>query len=161
MKKLMVYAIATLMLTTTGSALAEGRHEQGHKGYNSGKYYQGKHHGNYFRHGYKHSYRHGYRSNYGHYGQRPYSYKHNSHYNRNYYHPSYLGAALVGSALTYSLYHNHNGNQCYENHGNSGNSSYGGGSCSGSNTEVVGCHRIEQLPDGRERRVEVPLSECN
>jgi hypothetical protein len=162
MKKLIVYAMATLMLTATGSALAERRHQDGQKKHYSGKYYQGTHHGNYSQHNYKQGYRHGYRSNYGHYGRKSYNYRHHGYYNRSYYYPSYLGAALFGSALTYSLYHTHNGNQCYENHGNNGsNGNYGGGSYSGSNTEVVGCHRIEQLPDGSERRVEVPLSQCN
>ncbi|MFT6285510.1 MAG: Ni/Co efflux regulator RcnB [Halieaceae bacterium] len=158
MKKLIVYAMATLMLTATGSALAERRHQDGQKKHHSGKYYQGKQHGNYSRHDYQQGYRHGYRSNYGHYGHKPYSYRRHGYYNRNYY-PSYLGAALFGSALTYSLYHTHNGSQCYENHGN--NSNYGGVSYSGSNTQVVGCHRLERLPDGSERRVEVPLSQCN
>ncbi|MEH6610095.1 MAG: hypothetical protein V7696_12075 [Halioglobus sp.] len=162
MKKLIVYAMATLMLTATGSALAERRHQDGKKSHHSGKYYQDKHHGNYSRHNYKRGYRHGYRSNYGHYGRKSYNYRHHGYYNRNYYYPSYLGAALFGSALTYSLYHSHNGNQCYENHGSSGNNrNYSGESYSGSTTEVVGCHRIEQLPDGSERRVEVPLSQCN
>jgi hypothetical protein len=71
------------------------------------------------------------------YYPRPYYY-----HDHDYYYP--LGAALIGAAVTYSIVHGHD-------------TSY---SVSGSSAEVVGCYRVERYPDGRERRVEVPIEEC-
>jgi hypothetical protein len=70
------------------------------------------------------------------------------HYRRD-WGSAYLGGALLGSAITYSLSHNHA--NCTDS------SHYHGGS---SRYEVSGCYRIERLPDGREVRVELPLSAC-
>jgi hypothetical protein len=73
------------------------------------------------------------------------------YYNHNHRHdtpwPAYVDAALLGSTITSSLYHSHHGTRCYADHGD------GSG-------EVIGCHRIERLRDGTQRRLEVPLSEC-
>ena len=57
-------------------------------------------------------------------------------------------SALVGTAIGYSLAQGQDDcRDCdrYE---------------SGSRYEIGGCYRIEMLPDGRERRVELPLSDC-
>jgi hypothetical protein len=131
MRHITVYGLALLLITTTTAALAGGR---GHGGY---------HGGNNYRHG-GHHYR----------PHRPYRH-YSNHYRQAYYYPSYLGAALIGSAFSYSLSHNHNGTSCYENHSNDRYRQSSGGY-----NEVVGCHRIERLPDGTERRIEVPVSQC-
>lgn len=152
MKQLTIFAIALLLFTVHAGALADGK-SQGRKhgnqhyqqrGHQNGHYNHGKHHYSNRTHHYKH-YR-PYR------GPRYYG----GYYHPNYYYPSYLGAALIGSALTYSLYHTHNGAYCYDNHRNDSYQQR-----SGSYSEVVGCHRMERLPDGSERRVEVPMSQCN
>jgi hypothetical protein len=137
MKQLTVYGLALLLIVGTTAALAGGRD---HRGYSGGHHYQQRgHHPNHYRHGYGHGYqRH-----------------HGGHYSRNYYYPSYLGAALFGSALTYSLYHTHNGVSCYSNHSTNQYQPRGSGY-----SEVVGCHRIERLADGSEQRIEVPMSQC-
>ena len=70
--------------------------------------------------------------------------------------PLAYAGALIGSAIFFSIYHTHDGAYCYDDHGRSGDR-YG----DGGRREIVGCHRIERLPDGRERRIEVPLSECH
>lgn len=67
---------------------------------------------------------------------------------------AYLGGALLGSALTYSVVHNHS--DCNDHSHNHSLDSYR----DGPRYEITGCYRIEQLPDGRERRIELPLSEC-
>ena len=143
MKTLTIFGIAVLLFTVNAGALADGK--GGGKKHGNQHYQQKGHkygHHNYRRHHYKH-----YRPYRGprHYG---------GYYRPNNYYPSYLGAALIGSALTYSLYHTHNGAYCYENHGNDRYQQ-------GNYSEVVGCHRMERLPDGSERRVEVPMSQCN
>jgi hypothetical protein len=140
MKKLTAYGLAFLLFTGTSAALA-GRGDRGDHGRhndNRGHYNNGRHH-------YNHYYR-GHRNRF--YNRR--------YYAPGYYYPSYLGAALIGSALTTSLYHSHSGERCYQSHAND---QYRQGSSS--NRQVVGCHRIEILADGNERRVEVPLSQCN
>lgn len=156
MKKLTCYGIALSLLIATTGSIAENR---GH-GKNKGKHqYQQKsqHYGHrddrhYGRHYDRHyGYRDGHR--YGHY--RPYRqprYYYGGHHHDDY--PSYLGAALLGSAITYSLLHTHNGAHCNDNHGGDYYRQ------SNSSTEIVGCHRIERLPDGSEVRVEVPMSQC-
>ncbi len=131
MRHITVYGLAFLLITATTAALAGGRGYGGHQ--------RGHHYG------------HG--GNYGHH-YRPYRPYSNYHRPGNYY-PSYLGAALIGSAFTYSLSHNHNGASCYENHSNDSYQQSSGGY-----SEIVGCHRIERLPDGTERRIEVPMSQC-
>jgi len=94
----------------------------------------------------------GYKKHWGH---------HNSH-NRGYYggyfkpghyYPGYFGAALVGAALTASFHHTHNGAHCYDRHHDNYRSSRG-------YSEVPGCYRIERFPDGSERQVELPMSQC-
>lgn len=145
MKKLTVLGMALLLLTATAAPLADG------KGY-------GKKHGNqhYQQKGHKYGYYNPRKQRYNNYrsyrGPRYYS----GYYRPNFYNPSYLGAALIGSALTYSLYHTHNGAYCNDNHESN---NYQAGS--GNYSEVVGCHRMERLPDGSELRIEVPLSQCN
>ena len=62
-----------------------------------------------------------------------------------------LGAALVGTAIGYTL--SRSGPDCY---GNCTTTTY----TNASTSNVSGCYRIERYPDGSERRVELPLSEC-
>lgn len=157
MKQLSVYGLALLLVIGTSVALAgdRNRHHRSHGDGHSRHHYkvEKRHHG-YDRHHYyrKRDYqRHYYRPH--HYGSRHYWGYAPRYYGPRYYYPSYLGAALVGSALTYSLYHTHSGALCYDRHET-------GTTYSSPASEVVGCHRIEQLPDGSERRVDVPLSEC-
>lgn len=148
MKQLAIFAIALLLFNVNTDVLAGGKsHGKKHgnqhyqqKGHNYGHYNHGRHNYNHYEH---------YRpySSYRYYG---------GHYRPNYAYPSYLGAALIGSALTYSLFHTHNGTYCYDNHGNDNYRQ-----SNGRYSEVVGCHRIERMPDGGERRVEVPMSQCN
>ncbi len=155
MKKLIVTVIAATLLGATTGALADGRHKHGHHKHHGWKYHDDRKYYKGYNRGYKKGYKHGYRSSHGHYRYKPYNYRYRKYYNGHYY-PNYLGAALIGSALTYSLYHTHNGNQCYEDHGGDTYRS----SSSGGSSEVVGCHRIETLPNGEQRRVEVPISQC-
>lgn len=82
-----------------------------------------------------------------HYGPRPVRVYRHGHYYWD-WGPAYLGSALVGTAIGYSLAQGQDDcRDCdrYE---------------SGSRYEIEGCYRIEMLPDGRERRVELPLSDC-
>lgn len=141
MKTLTVYAIAALLVMGTTAALAGNKHN------NHNKHHGNSHnsHHNYKRHNNHHGGHHsGHRS--GHYG---------SHYN------NYLGVAMLGSALTYSFYHTHQGVACYQRHDNGGRyEQYNFNSSNTRHTEIVGCHRIEQLGDGRQLRVELPLAEC-
>lgn len=146
MKKLTAYGLTFLLFTGTSAALAgrgdRGDHDRGHgRGHddNRGQHYKHK----------KHHYNHYYRGHRKHFYNRRY-------YSPGYYYPSYLGAALLGSALTSSLYHSHNGERCYEKHADDQYRQ-----SSSSNRAVVGCHRIEILADGSERRVELPMSQCN
>jgi len=144
MNNLSIYSLAIILVLGTSAALAGERRHGGH-GYKQHHPHYKQKHQYYKRHHYWHYPRHNYRRHYypryrGAYG---------------YYYPPYLGAALVGSALTHSLYHTHQGAVCYDNHQRDADPRRGG-----SSREVVGCHRIERLPDGSERRVEVPLSEC-
>jgi hypothetical protein len=139
MKRLTSMGLAILLATGGGAALADRGHGDDHHGGHGPGY--GK--------GYEHHYHE------GHWYPRPYYprpyYYPRPHYDREYYYP--LGAALIGAAVTYSLFHTHDGARCYENHV----VSY---SAPAASAEVVGCHRIERYPDGSERRVEVPVSEC-
>ena len=159
MKQFSVYTLALLLVVGTTSALAGGRD---HRRHSNDRHNTHRSHYSYGNH-YKSHYRHGYNRHHG-----------SSHYRRGFYRPSfyghsYLGAALIGSAFSYSLYHRHNGAVCYDNHGSD---RYGSGRYDGdryasdryepraSYSEVVGCHRIERLADGTERRVDVPRSQC-
>ena len=161
MKKLIVLAMTLLLCSVNSGALAGGKgHKYGHSnhGKHQGKHYKHhKHKKHYKQHKrYKHGKHYGHHGHYGYYrpyrGHRYYG----GYYHPDYAYPSYLGAALIGSALTYSLFHTHNGTYCYDNHGNNNYRQ-----SNGRYSEVVGCHRIEQLPDGSERRIEVPMSQCN
>ena len=139
MKQLAIFALSLLLITGASQSLARGKHHGGGWDSHHGQYYSPRRHHRYY---YKPHYRRNYYQGYRHY--RPY---------RQDYYGSYLGAALLGSALTSGLHHNHNGNSCYQDHSNGRNTSL-------ENREVIGCHRIERLPDGTERRVEVPMSQC-
>ncbi|MBT4523271.1 MAG: hypothetical protein HOC23_24985 [Halieaceae bacterium] len=139
MKTLTVYTLALLLVTGTTAALAGSRHHGGH-------HYKPRHH---YSGGYSVYYGSSYRP---HYVPQHWRRGHSRHYARGYYGPSYLGAALVGSALTASLVHSHGGVSCRDNHAS--------GPSSGSYREVVGCYRIEQLADGGELRVDLPMSQC-
>ena len=123
MKRLMVFGLALLMTTGGGAALADRGH--GGRGW-------GHKHGGHCKH---------------HWHPRPYYREvyypyHEHHHDHDYYAP--LGAALIGAAVTYSIFHAHD-------------TSY---SASRGGSDVVGCHRVERYPDGSERRVEVPIAEC-
>ncbi len=148
MKKLTAYGLAFLLFTGTSAALAGrgDRDDHGRRNDNRGHYNNGGHHYNHYSRGHRNHYYRGHR---------------NHHYYRRYsppgyYYPSYLGAVLMGSALSTSLYNNRNGEGRYDDRSNN---QYQGSSSS--NREVVGCHRIEILADGSEQRVEVPMSQCN
>jgi hypothetical protein len=125
MKRLTSLGLALLLATGGSAALADRGHGDHHRG------------------GHGHGYKHGHHN--GHWYPRPY-YR-NVYYSRPYYEHNYyapLGAALIGAAVTYSIFHAHDADY----------------TTSSTRPEVVGCHRIERYPDGSERRVEVPLSEC-
>jgi hypothetical protein len=151
MKKLTAYGLAFLLFAGTSVALAgrgdHGRHNDNNR--HNNKHYNNKHYNNKHYNNGGHHYNHYYRGHRNRFYSRRY-------YAPGYYYPSYLGAALIGSALTTSLYHSHNGARCYQNHADDQYRQ-----SSSSNREVVGCHRIEVLADGSERRVEVPMSQCN
>jgi hypothetical protein len=127
MKRLTLSGLVLLLATSSGTALADRGGWHGDRGHGHHK------HGHYSRHWYPRPY---YRTVYY-----PYP-RHDHHYRDDYYAP--LGAALIGAAVTYSIFHSHDGG-------------YSGASGS---SDVVGCHRIERYPNGSERRVEVPLAEC-
>ena len=149
MKQLAIFAIALLLFNVNTDALAGGK-SHGRKHGNQHYQQKGHNYGHYKRHNRHHNKHYEYYRPYR--GHRYYG----GYYRPSYSYPSYLGAALIGSALTYSLFHTHNGAYCYDNHGNDNYRQ-----SSGRYSEVVGCHRIERLPDGTERRVEVPMSQCN
>ncbi|MEZ5573056.1 MAG: hypothetical protein R3E64_13670 [Halioglobus sp.] len=133
MKRLTSLGLALVMAAGGSAALADRKHDDHRDEHRGG-------HGNEYKHGYKHGY------NRGHWYPRPYYrnvyYYPRPYYEHNYYNP--LGAALIGAAVTYSIYHAHDA----------------GYAMSSTSSEIVGCHRIERYPNGSERRVEVPLSEC-
>jgi hypothetical protein len=118
MKRLTLAGLVLVLATGSGMALAD--RDRGHGG----------HHG-----GHGHGYKHGHHK--GHWYPRPYYrrvyYSHHDHHS-DYYYP--LGAALIGAAVTYSLFHSHDA----------------GYSEPARSSDVVGCHRIERYPDGSERR---------
>ncbi len=82
---------------------------------------------------------------------------HRQDYSRN-NHAGHLGAALLGSAISHTLFHHHNGAVCHDNHGYRNSRDYH--HRFNSRNQVVGCHRVERFADGSERRVRVPLSQC-
>lgn len=150
MKKLTAILMALAMAGSPGLAMADrGKHHGDRRGdYHQG--YQGKHHG---KHDYKH-YRHP-GKRYGHSARHPVYHHYWPHYRtRIYYgHDPYLplGAALVGTAIGYSL--SQSGPDCSAS---CGTTSY----LQRAPTNVSGCYRIERYPDGSERRVDLPPSQC-
>lgn len=60
---------------------------------------------------------------------------------------AFIGGALIGSSLNYSRYHDRDDHR-YCDHSTQ------------NRQESSGCYRVERLPDGRERRVELPRSAC-
>ncbi|MCR9104909.1 MAG: hypothetical protein NXI15_06450 [Gammaproteobacteria bacterium] len=80
--------------------------------------------------------------------------RHHWRHGTRYYAPA-LGAVITGSIISHRLYHRHRGVVCYERH-----NLYPGSHRHAGHTEIAGCHRIERLPNGTQRRVEVPLSQC-
>lgn len=149
MKILSVYTVAILLVVSTTSALASGREHRRHSNDNHSTH---RSHYSYDNH-YKTHYLHGYNRH-----------RSSSQYRRGFYRPSIyghsnLGAALIGSAFSYSLYHHHNGAMRYNNHGSDIRESdrY---ETSSKYSKVVGCHRIERLPDGSRRRVDITRSQC-
>jgi hypothetical protein len=133
MKHFSLYALTLVLVAGTSAALAGGRDHRGHR---EGHHYshRGPHH--YARPNFHRRY-------------------YDNRYRAGFYYPSYIGAALLGSAFGASLYHNHNGAPCYDNHSSDQYQQRSSGY-----SEVVGCHRIEQLEDGTQRRVEIPMSQC-
>ncbi|WP_206046815.1 hypothetical protein [Mangrovimicrobium sediminis] len=142
MQRLTAIALALVLASASGTALADrGKHDK-----------HGKHGGDRHAYSHHHSKHHGGPKYKVYVGYAP---RHHHHYGHRYYRPSYypLGAALVGAAVSYSVYHTHNGVRCYDDH------SYRS-STPVSSSQVVGCYRIERFPDGSERRVDLPMSEC-
>lgn len=136
-KQLTACFMAITLGTASAAAMADRKH---HKAY---RHYQGHHYDTRYdqkrwqppRHRITHIHKH-YRSDYS----------------------GYLGAALLGSAITYTLFHHHNGAVCHDSHGYRDSHDYR--DRYSSRYDVVGCHRIERFADGSERRVSVPLSQC-
>jgi hypothetical protein len=109
MKQLSVYSLALFLVVGTSIALAGDRY----RGYPD-SHYRG--HENFYDHHSPHNYpphrrykQHSHRSYY----RKGYS---NHYHPRSHYFPAYFGAALIGSALTHSLYHMHHGMVCYDRH---------------------------------------------
>lgn len=166
MKKLTLYGLALLLIASTTAAFAGDRDNRRHDKYNKHDRHASKHERHYNKHDrhynrhynsrYDRHYSHrGFRSHRGYRSHRGFRQFRGGHYRNDYYPSAYLGAALIGSAINYSLYHQHNGATCYDDHSNDRNRSR-----DRNYSEVVGCHRIERLADGSERRVEVPRSKC-
>ncbi|MBN7797843.1 hypothetical protein [Parahaliea mediterranea] len=147
MKRLSVYGLAAMVLLGAAAAQADRGDHRGGKHHwkgEHGKHYRDRHH----RHRYVHP---GKRRYYRGRWVRPWRDYAPRYYGPRYDYPGYLGSALIGGAVAYSLFHSHGGATCHDSHLSS----------SGQRYEVVGCHRIEYLPDGTQRRVEVPLSACD
>jgi hypothetical protein len=187
MKMLSAIGLATVLVVSASAASAE-RHGKGHqkKGWSTHKVekkgFRGGHHAdyrsghsghrskkisvsyNYYpkHYGYRSGRYYGHRSIHHNYRPPHHRYHHGASRYRYDVFPALVGAAIVGSVINHSLYHTHGGAVCYDNHSGSRNSgssdSYDRRSSGYS--EVSGCHRIERMPDGSERRVEVPLSQC-
>jgi len=167
MKVLTSLSLAFVLAFGAASATAGGKHKHHkdwhvsvhHNYYGGDRYYKSprhyRHKKHYYKHHYKPYYKPYYKKRYRHrHGYRYYDYpRYRNDYRRHrghrYYYP-YRGVSLSGAVVGHSAYHLHDNNVCYDDHG--GRSGY---------SEVVGCHRIERLPDGGERRVDVPLSECD
>ncbi len=162
MNTLDTIGLAFILAVGSSQAAAGGNHDRGHHRHglqvtHHGAHQHARHHRrhHYFKHGRgHHAYRHHKRSHRLNHRYRHYDH-HRRHYGYNDYYPAFFGAALVGSVIGHQLFHTHAGRACYTDHGD--NAGYSSGS---QYNEVAGCHRIERLPNGRERRVEVPLSEC-
>jgi Ni/Co efflux regulator RcnB len=150
--------LALALAVGTSSVMAAGNHGDRHnRGWNSS--HEQSRHGahqrrdNYNRHArVQHRSSHYNRWSYNSYRYRGYSPSHWRHRSRGGYYPSYIGVRLAGSLIGHSAYHLHSGAVCYDAHQRDGRP--------GNYNEVVGCHRIERMPDGNQRRVEVPLSQC-
>lgn len=149
-KQLTSCILALTLATTATAALADRKHDRDRHDYRGGHY--GKHHQPSRHHGFRDRQRYhpGFRYKSWPRGHQRVTRIHH-HYHNDY--STFFGAALVGSAISYSLFHHHDGIQCHDNHARD----YRGGS----RYEVVGCHRIERLADGREIRISVPLSQCH
>lgn len=178
MKLLTIISFAIALAAGSTTAVAKGRDHDSHQKNQVNRVHQGAHHssrGHKSRHDRAHhrterrhytnhrrnwhraprlaprySYRHGWRhsSRYG------WGYRYN-------YYPSLLGASLIGTVIGHHLYHLHDGAVCYDSHNDDHVHHDRTADGDASHTEIVGCHRVERLPDGSERRVEVPLSQCH
>lgn len=160
LRQLAVFGLAAVLTGGMTAAFADdrgrgfrdghgGKHHFEKRGGDWGRHYRGKHYRDKDFRG-----RHYRGKHYGHSHHKYYRGRWAPRYRGSYYYydaSRYLGSALVGAAVSYALFHNHNGAVCYDSH------SRGYGS---TNYEVTGCHRIETLPDGSQRRVEVPMSAC-
>lgn len=173
MKLLTSLSLALVLAFGAASASAGDKHKQHkkhhndrhvsvhHGGHKHGKHYR-RHH--YERQHYGHRYRHHYNRHYNHRYNHHYRHRHDYHgyrggywrYRRHGDYYPYIGVAIAGSLIGHRLYHLHGDTVCYDDHERDRRGERRGGY-----SEVVGCHRIERLPDGSERRVDVPLSECN
>lgn len=155
MKKLTLYGLALLLVASTSTAVAgdrDNRHNKHERHASKHERQYNKHHRHYNSRSNSH-YNRSYNRHYSYDGFRGYRGGH--HYRNRYYPSAYFGAALIGSAISYNLYHQHNGASCYDDHSNDHNRSR-----NRTYSEVVACHRIERLADGSERRVEMPRSQC-
>lgn len=153
MQRLTAIMMALVLLGSSATALADrdrDRHRGGKHGGHHG--FHDKHHGKH--HGYRGKY-HEYRGkDYRHHGKRHvkhYVYYHSKPYHRSRAHYNYdpylpLGAALVGTAVGFTLGHGHDNVTTTYTRSTTSN--------------VTGCFRVERYPDGSERRVNLPPSEC-
>ncbi len=64
----------------------------------------------------------------------------------------WIAPALVGSAITYALLHSHDGVRCDTRHDR--HSRYW------QRDSRFACYRVDYLPGGRERRIELPAHAC-
>lgn len=152
-KQLTSCMLALTLATATTAALADSKHDRDRHAYKGG------HHGKHYQPSRHHAYRDRRHHYSGHRYQsrprwRPPVTRIHHHYHNDY--SSFFGAALVGSAISYSLFHHHDGISCHDRHDDRSYRNY-----RDTSYQVVGCHRIERLADGSERRVSVPLAQCH
>lgn len=146
LRPILAIALGSILLTTTGLALADRDDRRGYRGGFKDGYHHDRGWRQSGRHYSSHKYsgrkwrserRHGWRHNRGDRVRIYHNYRHRPDYT------GIIGGVLIGSAITHSLHDAYNDRQSYRAPG-----------------RVSGCYRIEHLGGGRERRVELPLSWC-
>lgn len=142
LKSLFTVVLGTVLLTSTGQALADrddrrgyrGGHHYDKVGHSSRRHYSSHRYGNRKWHNpHRRDWRH----------RRGNSVRIYHHYRHRPDFTGFIGGALLGSAITHSLHGSRDYDHSYDRRG-----------------QITGCYRIERLGDGRERRVELPLSWC-